>query len=106
MASLTSKIPLHCLELLAAIFILKCYSRKIANQHVKIMIDNTAAVGIINNMGTCQSPDCHTITVNIWEFCMQIKIWLTAAHLQGSTNIIADKETRHFSCHYTRVDAK
>ena len=65
------------------------------------MIDNTAALGIISNMGTCHSPDCHAIAAKIWEFCMQNKIWLTAAHLPGSTNIIADKDSRTFSCHHT-----
>ena len=46
---------------------------------VKIMIDNTSAVAQINNMGTC-----HT-----WS-------WLTAAHIPGSSNLIADGESRHF----------
>ena len=98
---LEAKFHINYLELLAAFFALKCYLRKIANHHIKIMIDNSATVGIINNMGTCHSPDCHTITVKIWESCMQNKIQLTAAHLPGSTNIIADKESRNFSCHHT-----
>ena len=60
------------------------------------MIDNAAAVGIINNMRTCHSDDCHTITVKVWEFCKVNKIWLTAVHLPGSTNVTADSESGNF----------
>ena len=64
---------------------------------MKIMIDNTTAVSVINNMGTCHSDKCNSIGVNIWEFCMSHNIiWLTAAHIPGSSNYRADKESRNF----------
>ena len=59
-----------------------------------LMIDNTTAVYIINNMGTSHSDHCHSICVAIWEFCISHKIWLTAAHLPRSLNVVADKESR------------
>eukprot|EP00794_Sanderia_malayensis_P011529 gene11530-12719_t len=85
---------INYLELLAAFRTLKVYQLNLSDQHIKIMIDNTAAVGIINNMGTCRSDDCHTITVKIWEFCAENNLWFTAAHLPGSTNVTADSESR------------
>ena len=30
-------------------------------KHIKIMIDNTTAVSVINNMGTCDSYPCNSI---------------------------------------------
>ena len=58
------------------------------------MIDNTTAVSVINNMGTCHSDKCNSIGVKIWEFCMSHNtIWLTAAHIPGSSNYRADKES-------------
>ena len=87
---------INYLGLLAALHALKVYQLNFSDQHIKIMIDNTAAVGIINNMGTCRSDDCHTIAVKIWQFCAENNIWLTAAHLPGSTNVTADSESRIF----------
>ena len=61
---------LNCLELFAALFALKCFQSSLSGKHVKIMIDNTTAVSVINNMGTCHSDKCSSIGVKIWEFCM------------------------------------
>ena len=61
------------------------------------MIDNTTAVSVINNMGTCHSDKCNSIGITIWEFCMSHnRVWLTAAHIPGSSNYRADKESRDF----------
>ena len=82
------------LELLAAYFALKSFIKSIVNKHVKILIDNTTAVGVINNMGTCHSDPCNSIACKIWVFCEENNVWLTAAHIPGNQNIIADLESR------------
>ena len=88
---------IDCLGLLAALFALKCFQSSLSGKHVKSMIDNTTAVSVINNMGTCHSDKCNWIAVKIWEFCMLHNIiWLTAAHIPGSSNCRADKESRDF----------
>ena len=67
-------------------------------KHVKIMIDNTAAVALINNIETCHNKDCNTLVVQIREFCMLHKItWITAAQIPGALNELADKEPRDFT---------
>ena len=58
------------------------------------MIDNSAAVFMINNMGSSHTEAGHSVVIDIWEFCIKSGIWLTAAHLPGSLNTIADKESR------------
>ncbi|XP_044179907.1 uncharacterized protein LOC114968520 [Acropora millepora] len=88
---------INYLELLAAFFALQCFHSSLSGKHVKIMIDNTSAVFQINNMGTCHSEECNFLVVQIWEFCISHNIpWLTAAHIPGSSNVIADGESRHF----------
>ena len=88
---------INYLELLAAFFALQCFHSSLSGKHVKIMIDNTSAVFQINNVGTCQSEECNSLVVQIWEFCISHNIpWLTAAHIPGSSNVIADGESRHF----------
>ena len=87
---------INCLELLAALFALKCFQTSLSGKHVKLMIDNTTAVAVINNMGTCHSTECNSIVKQIWEFSILHNItWLTAAHIPGSSNVRADAESRH-----------
>ena len=82
---------------MAALFALQCFQTSLSGKHVKLMIDNTTAVAVINNMGTCHSIECHSLAVQIWEFSMLHNItWLTAAHIPGSHNVRADMESRHF----------
>ena len=87
---------INYLELLAALFALRLFRSTIQGKHVKLMIDNTTAVAVINNMGTCHSRDCHLVGRQIWQFCVNNSIWLTAAHIPGSQNVLADSESRHF----------
>ena len=87
---------INYLELRAAFLVIKTFHKEVANKHVKIMIDNTSAVSIINNMGTCKSEICNDIAVEIWQFCIANNILITAAHIPGIDNVVADKESRNF----------
>ena len=58
------------------------------------MIDSTTAVHNINNMGTIKSQICNGIVKDIWNWAMKQGIWLSAAHIPGKQNIIADAESR------------
>ena len=88
---------INCLELLAALFALKCFQSSLSGKHVKIMIDNTTAVSVINNIGK------HVKVINVTHLelkfgnfvCHNI-IWLTAAHIPRSFNYRTDKESRDF----------
>jgi hypothetical protein len=86
---------INYLELLAAFFVLKSFHHTIIKKHVKIMIDNTTAVAVINNMGTCHSDPCNSIACAIWQFCERNNIWLTAAYIPGKLNNTADLESRN-----------
>ena len=70
------------LELLAAYFPLLSFSECLAHQHLKLLIDNTTAVNVLHNIGTCHSHSCNSIASKIWQFCEDDNIWLTAAHIQ------------------------
>lgn len=86
---------INYLELLAAFFTLKSFINHLRNKHVKIMIDNTTAVSVINNKGTNHSEQCNEGTHEIWVLCEKHGIWLTAAYIPGKLNILADKESRN-----------
>ncbi len=82
---------INALELLAAFFAVKSFQPTISNTNVPLMLDNSAAVCIINRKGTTHSNKCNEIAVQIWEFCQANNILLTAYHIPGSENIYADR---------------
>ena len=90
-----TELHIKVLEMKAAYFALKSFVSKLTGKHVKLMLDNSTAVFVITNMGTSHNEVLNRIAVEIWEFCMTNKLKLTVAHLPGSDNIIADKESRH-----------
>ncbi len=59
------------------------------------MIDNTTAVAVINNMGTCHSDPCNSIACEIWKCCGRNGTWVTAAYIPGKLNNTADLESRN-----------
>ena len=89
-----TNIHINNLELKAVLFALKCFVADIETKHVKLMIDNSAAVYMINNMGSSHSKLGNSIVVDIWEFCISKHIWITAAHVPGVENVVADREPR------------
>ena len=48
-------------------------------------------------MGGIKSAECNDMAQNIWLWCMEREIWLSACHIPGSTNMEADTESRQFN---------
>ena len=63
---------------------------------VKLQMDNTTAIGYVNNMGGVKSEELNALARDIWDFCVERNIWLLAVHLPGSQNIIVDRLSRQF----------
>ena len=58
------------------------------------MTDSMKAVWCINKMGTSHSVICNNITKEIWDYCILYEIWISAAHILGKNNQIADSLSR------------
>ena len=67
---------INCKELLAVYYSLRSFKSYFQNKHVKIFSDS------------------HDIVKNIWLSCVKNKIWITAAHIPGAENVIADYQSR------------
>ena len=63
------------------------------NTHVRIYMDNTTSCTYINKFGGCTS-ESDTIAREIWFWCMERPIYLSAAHVPGKDNCEADAESR------------
>ena len=85
---------INCKELLALYYSVRSFRTYFQNKHVKIFSDSQVEVQIINKMVTTKSSICNDVAKNIWLFCVKNKIWITAAHIPGAENVIADYESR------------
>ena len=75
-----SKNHINYLEILACFLTLKAFCSDVQNCHVKAMIDNTTAISYINSMGG-RSLLCNQISWELWVWCAQHGIWLSAVHI-------------------------
>ena len=87
---------INYLELLATFLALKSFCKNSSKVHVRLRSDNTTTVAYINSMGGMQSLQCDRLTKEIWLWCMQREIWVSASHVPGKSNILADKASRQF----------
>ena len=62
--------------------------------HVRVICDNATATSYVNNMGGMKSQTCNNIVCRIWDFCTKNQSWVSAAHISGTINIEADKQSR------------
>ena len=88
---------INYLELKAVFLGLKSLLNNVHNKHIRIQSDNTTTVAYVNNMGGIKSAECNDMAQNIWLWCMEREIWLSACHIPGSTNVEADTESRQFN---------
>ena len=87
---------INVLELKAGLLGLQSFCSDSSNAHVKIYLDNCTGVSYINHLGGSHSPRCNEIAQSIWEFCRQRYLWITASHLPGHLNVVADHHSRVF----------
>ena len=65
-------------------------------KHIRVMMDNNTAAAYINNMGGIRSDLCDEVAFDIWQWAAEQQIWVSAAHIPGSENVVADKNSRIF----------
>ena len=82
-------------ELLAIFYTLKSFKFDLQGKHIKTFSDSTTAVAVINKMGTCKNHALNKRAHQIWGFCQQFYIWITASHIPGKENFEADFESKN-----------
>ena len=88
---------INVLELKAVFFGLSSLMNEICNKHIRVKSDNTTTVTYINNKGGVKSLQCHVEARKIWEWAIARGNQISAEHLPGSKNVLADKASRVFS---------
>ena len=85
---------INSLELLAASLAAKTFLRDRPGTAALLQMDNTAAVAYINNLGGTVSPQLTSLAKSLWLWALERDIMLSAQHIPGITNLIADSESR------------
>ena len=85
---------INCLELLAATLATKTFAKFRTAISISLRIDNTTAVAYVNNMGGTASKELVALTKDLWMWCLERNIQITAVHLPGVLNTIADTDSR------------
>ena len=73
---------------------LKCFRPSLVNHSVVIKCDNTSVVSYINREGGTHSANLCLLTWDLLQWCIDSKITLSAIHVPGVTNVIADALSR------------
>jgi len=85
------------LELLAATLSNKTFAKSKTVISILLRIDNTTAVAFINNLGATASKELVMLTRDLWMWCLERNIHITAVHLPGVLNTIANTESREMT---------
>lgn len=91
------KLHINELELLAAFLALKSFSKGFANAHIRIFVDNTTTMACLNKMGSSKSLSLDNLSKQVWSWCENRNLWLSAARIAGKDNVDADKESRRIN---------
>ena len=67
--------------------------------HIRVYLDNTTAISVINHMGMSHSQQSNALGKTIWEWCIPRNIWISAAHIPRVDNTLADSESRSTDSH-------
>ena len=85
---------INCLELLAATLATKTFAKSKTAISILLRIDSTMTVAYINNLGGTASKELVLLTRDLWMWCLERNFHITAVHLPGVMNTIADTESR------------
>ena len=85
---------INCLKLLAATLAVKAFLKDQRGVSVQLQLDNQTAVAYINNMEGTVSPQLTNLSKALWMWALSKDIVLTAEYIPGSTNCVADTESR------------
>ena len=100
---------INALELAGGALAIKTFTKGRENLHVHLRMDNMTVI-YINRMGGTRSQTLSQEACNLWHWCLQQGITLSAEHLPGTENTVADMESRtlrsaaewmldRFACH-------
>jgi hypothetical protein len=68
-------------------------------QHILLQMDNSTAVAYINKRGGTRSHTLSMQATDLWAAVLSAGSWVTAKHIPGTSNEVADTASRQFDSH-------
>ena len=84
---------INLLVLKAAFLALKTFLKDQSHKVVLLKLDNSTAVAYLNNKGGTHSVPLMSLTLEMWTWCLQRNILISAQHVPGKENTVADSES-------------
>ena len=91
-----SSLHINRLELLAVFLAIQSFFPAYDRVSLLVLCDNTPTVNYINKMGGTRSRYLCSLSLKIWNYCLDHNIWLKAVYLPGEENKRADSLSRQF----------
>ena len=88
------KMHINCLELTAAMLAVQAFAKNRSGVSILLQLDNQTAVASINHLGGTVSLQLVKLAKALWLWALQQDIMLSAQHIPGVTNQVADAESR------------
>ena len=88
------KMHINCLELTAAMLAVQVFAKNRPGVSILLQLDNQTAVAYINHLGGTVSLQLVQLAKALWLWALQQDIMLSAQHIPGVTNQVADAESR------------
>ena len=85
---------INCLEFTAATLAVQAFAKDRSGVSILLQLDNQTAVAYINHLGGTVSLQLVQLAKTLWLWALQRDIILSAQHIPGVTNQVADKESR------------
>ena len=91
-----SKLHINVLELKVVLLALKTFVPQLSLQQriIQVASDNTTVCAYINKQGGTRSWDMFALTWHLFAFCHKNKVVLSARHVPGDMNLVADQLSR------------
>ena len=85
-----SLVHINSLELRAVFLALQSLESHVLGRSILVRSDNTTVVAYINHQGGTHSPSLCRLALDLWHWCLQRQIHLSASHIPGEDNLLAD----------------
>ena len=103
---LEAKDHINVLELKAAFLATKTFLKHHSNIRVCLRMDNTTALAHVNNKGGTRSPQLVSFTLELWQWCLQKSILITAKHSANSTMQQTESQESFYDSSEWQIDPK
>ncbi|KAJ8911110.1 hypothetical protein NQ315_003372 [Exocentrus adspersus] len=85
---------INFLEIKAAFYAVKCFTKFKDNLRVLLRIDNKTAISCINRGGSVRFKPLNEASTRLWKWCEERNIFLFASYISSRENVEADEQSR------------